>query len=74
MMYRGKTHKDTYLCLISRAKMEQVSNFRVVDFSITENLSWTSHISLLVNKKKKKPRKGFISLGKIRKKIPMPGS
>ncbi len=42
-----KTHSHVY---VSGAKVEQVNSFRFLRISITENLSWTSHISTLVQK------------------------
>ena len=44
----AKTHIPVY---ISGAEVEQVNSFKFLGISITENLSWTSHISTLVKKK-----------------------
>ncbi len=42
-----KTHAPVY---ITGAEVEQVSSLRFLGISITENLSWTSHISILIKK------------------------
>ncbi len=41
----AKTHNPVY---INGAEVEQVSSFKFLGINITENLSWTSHISVVV--------------------------
>lgn len=40
--FRVKTHSPVY---ISGAEVEQVNSFSFLSISVTENLSWSSHIS-----------------------------
>ncbi len=56
----AKTHKPVY---INGAEVEQVSSFKLLGINITENLSWTSHISAVV----KKAQKWLYFLRKLKK-------
>ena len=53
----AKTHTPVY---ISGAEVEQVNSLKFLGINITENLSWTSHISTLV--KKNKFQRSYISI------------
>ncbi len=48
--FRKKETKTNTPVYISGAEVEQVNSFMFLGISITENLSWTSHISTLVKK------------------------
>lgn len=51
---KAKEQKTHTPVSISGAEVEQMSSFRILRISITESLSWPSHVSTLVKRVQKK--------------------